>query len=741
MNSSSLRGALLATTILIATPAFADAPAKPAAAVAITPDDEPQDRQARAAREAEDGQIIVDGVRQSATAATKTDTPLIEIPQPISIIPAEVYLAQGALSVADTLRYSAGVQTNAYGLDARVDSAFIRGVTPLQYRDGMREIYGFYNSIVSDPYNFSRVEVIRGPASVLFGQGSIGGLVNLVSKTPQFETAGEFSFRVGSFNRKEVLFDLTGPLSSTVAARVVGRARDADTQTNFISDDRAFIAPSITWAPGERTTLTLIGLYQEDRGGSTQQFLPLDASVGRNEPGSVATITPNPNGRLPFDTFVGEPGWDRYDGSVLQGTAQLEHRFSDAVTLRARARYIDSEVDYRGFYPNNYGNPFDPWEDDAKRVILRINSVNLNKSEAFTTDNNVTFRFDTGSRIEHTLIAGVDHAWNRVSAAFGSDASTAIDLYAPVYGNLVQPTIGPAAISVQKQTGVYAQDQIRFADRVSVVLGVRHDEASNRSGAGAAEKTGATTFRAGIIGEVAAGISPFFSYTESFLPVAGLNIVTGEGFDPQRGEQFELGLKWQPDMATLVTLTGYKIRNTNRLVSDPVNPLVQIQTGEAKVDGFEIEAVRRLPGDYDVIVAYSYNDARVTQSTTTPQIGLQLENVPQHNASIWATKTVALPNDISLRFGAGVRYVGEQFSYGIVSVAGVTPQSFTIANIVRTPDVTLVDALISATWRNWELSVNANNLLGNNFYAACLARGDCFLGAQRNVFGTLTYRF
>ncbi|WP_448501652.1 TonB-dependent siderophore receptor [Sphingomonas sp.] len=737
MLSLSLRKALLVSGMALAHPALANEPLR----ADVAAGDEPQERQRRAAREAEDGQIIVNGVRESATAATKTDTPLIEIPQPISIIPADVYLAQGALNIADTLRYTAGVQTNAYGLDARVDSAFIRGVTPLQYRDGMREIFGFYNTIVSDPYNFSRVEVVRGPASVLFGQGSIGGLVNLVSKTPQFETAGEVSLRVGSFNRREVLFDVTGPLSPTVAVRLVGRAREADTQTDFIADDRVFVAPSITWAPGERTTLTLVGLYQEDDGGSTQQFLPLDATIGRNEPGSLRPITPNPNGRLPFDTFVGEPGWDRYDGRVLQGTAQFEHRFSDAVTLRARARYIDSEVDYRGFYPNNYTNPFDPWvEGSNRRRIVRIASVNLNESEAFTTDNNLTVRFNTGSRVEHVLIAGVDHSWNRIRAAAGTDASTTIDLYAPVYGNLVEPVLGTPAISVQKQTGVYAQDQIRFADRVSVVLGVRHDEASSRTGAAAAQESGATTFRAGVIGEVGAGISPFVSYTESFLPVAGFNQETGESYRPQRGEQFEAGLKWQPDPATLVTLTGYRIRNTNRLVSDPANPLVQIQTGEAQVDGVELEAVRRLPGDYDVILSYSYNDARVTQSSNAPQVGLQLENVPQHNASVWATKTVALRNDVSLRFGAGVRYVGEQFSYRIDRTS-TTPLAFSITNIVRTPDVTLVDALVTANWRNWELSVNANNLLGKNFYAACLARGDCFLGAQRNVFGTLTYRF
>src|SRR3546814_45579 len=189
-------------------------------------------------------QIVVTGY-----AGTKTDTALAELPQPIKVITAEQYEAQGAINISDTVKYAAGVLANPYGRDTRVDGFNVRGLDALQFRDGMRDIFSYYASITSDPYNFSRVEIVRGPASVLFGQGSIGGLVNLVSKTPDFDTRGEINLVYGSFDRKEVLGDVNLALADNLAVRFVGRARDADTYVDHVPDDRVMFAPSIRWPP------------------------------------------------------------------------------------------------------------------------------------------------------------------------------------------------------------------------------------------------------------------------------------------------------------------------------------------------------------------------------------------------------------------------------------------------------------------------------------------------------------
>lgn len=687
-----------------------------------------------------DGEIVVTAESLMSTGATKTDTPAIEVPQPVTVISDEVFEAQGAISIGDTLNYVSGVQSNPYGPDTRADWGFIRGLNPLQFRDGMRDLFSYYATIRADPYNFDSVQVLRGPSSVLFGAGSLGGIINLNSKLPGFMPEGEVSLRYGSHDRKEALLDVTGPLGADFAGRVVARVRDAGTQTDFVPDDRILFAPSLTWAPTMVTSVTLLGLYQEDDGGSTSQFLPL-----------VGTILPNPNGRLENDLFIGKPGWDRYDGRLLQGTALVEHRFSDMVKVSARARFIDSDLTYLTHYPDNYCNPANPYvlldasgapvranpddpcplPDPNQRMIGLYSDGSIARMEIFTTDNNVQLNFATGEGIEHTLLAGVDYSWNHVRK-IGGFGIEYIDIYDIDYdaisdhgGGLQQPS-GPSEDVEQRQLGFYVQDQIRLWDRVSVVLGARHDEANADDALfGAGYDTSATTFRAGIIGEVVSGVSPFFSYTESFEPISGITSA-GSPLTPKSGRQYELGVKFHPSEATIVTLTGYHIKENGRPIDDPnsPNPAHQVQVDGVTSRGVEFEARTLLPGELQLIANYSYNEAEIDGTNE------QLENVPKHNASLWATRPFALPNEITLTLGGGVRYSGKNRSFGPAFPTGIV-----------TPAYTLVDAYAELAWKRWSFALNATNLLGEEFYSACLARGDCFIGAERNVYGTLSYRF
>lgn len=686
----------------------------------------------------EQRQIVVTGARQESSTATKTDTPIIETPQPITIIDDELYLAQGAISVSDTLNYVSGVIANPYGPDSRVDGAFVRGINALQFRDGMRDVFSYYATIRADPYNFDQVELVRGPASVLFGQGALGGIMNLVSKRPEFETSGEISVRYGSYDRKEALADLTGPLTDNLAARVVARVRDSDTQTDFVPDDRVMISPSLTFKPSPDTDFTLIGLYQEDDGGSTAQFLPL-----------VGTILPNPNGTLPHDLFVGKPGWDRYDGRLLQGTALFEHRFGEGARLNLKARYIDSDLTYLTHYANSYSNPTNPYvlldpvtgqpvldadgvpvPDPDQRTIGLYADGSRARMEIFSTDNNAQFNFNTGANIEHVVLAGIDFSFNRVRKV-GGFGMEYIDIYDIDYdalsdfgGGLPQPS-SPSEDVKQDQLGIYLQDQIRFFDRVSLVLGARRDWTGSRSFNGARQEDAATTFRAGVIAEIIPGVSPFLSYTESFEPIAGTSS-NGDPFVPKQGRQYEAGIKFHPADSVLVTLTGYHIEETNRPVSDDStpDPFDQIQIGSMTSKGVEFEANATLPGDLNLIANASYNEAEIDGTHR------QLDNVPKFNASLWSTKRFALSDDASLLLGGGVRHVGKNRSYGPAFPDGLV-----------TPAFTLADAFAEVSWNRWSFAINATNLFDKRYYSACLARGDCFMGSERNVFGTVSYRF
>ncbi len=659
-----------------------------------------------------DDTILVQGRRDQSFTSTKTDTPLIEVPQPITVVTDDMFRAQGAISIAETLRYVAGVNADTYGRDTRVDSFKIRGVDALQFRDGMRDIFSYYASITADPYNFSRVEVVRGPASVLFGQGSIGGIVNLVSKTPVFENAGEVQLTYGSFDRKEVLADVNLAAGDTLAGRVVARARDADTFVANVPDDRVMVAPSVTWRAGADTDVTLLGLYQKDDTGSTANFLPI-----------VGTLRPNrDNPPLDRYLFVGKPGYDRYEGRLLQGTGMLTHRFGADVKLSLKARYIDSRLDYATHYTNSYSNPTDPYLPGSNgRLIGLYADTSAARMNIFSTDNNLQARFRTGATIEHTLLAGVDYSWNRVRKNGTYDYQT-IDLYDIDYTAILAPTVlAPQSNDAQRQLGFYAQDQMRLWDRVSIVLGVRHDRVRTDStnvvtGTVSRVDNDATTFRAGIIGEVAAGISPFFSYTESFLPISG-STAAGTPFRPQTGTQYEAGAKWQPDTATLVTATAFRIKERNRPIDGPGTQI--IQAGELTTKGFELEATRHIPDAFDLTLAYGFNDVTGDSRAT----GF----MARHIASAWATRTF-VGSWAALRLGAGVRYTGEQVS---------SSADWTIV----TPARTMVDALVEVTRDRWRFAVNATNLFDNRAFASCLARGDCFNTAPRNVMASLGYRF
>ncbi len=266
----------LACTALSASPTLAE-------------DDADQEREA----------IVVTGTALESGAATKTDVPAIQVPQPVTVIPEEIFTQQGAVSVSDTLNYVAGVQANPYGPDSRVDGGTVRGINALQFRDGMRDVFSYYASIRSDPYNFSSVQVVRGPAVVMFGAGSLGGIINLNSKMPEFSASGEVSLRYGSFDRKEVAGGRRPDRSPTTwraaswVARARCRTRRPITCPTTGSWSRRRLPSRRRWTPRS----TLLGLYQEDDSGSTSQFLPL-----------VGTLLPNPNGQLPSDLFVGKAG-------------------------------------------------------------------------------------------------------------------------------------------------------------------------------------------------------------------------------------------------------------------------------------------------------------------------------------------------------------------------------------------------------------------------------------------------
>lgn len=652
----------------------------------------------------------VDGyIARRSISATKTNTPLSETPQSVTVITSEEIQDQGATGLQDALNYAAGVRSDAYGLDSRSDNFRIRGSEPAVFLDGLRTNYNWYTSTTrAEPYTLERIEVLRGPSSMLYGQGSTAGVVNMVTKRPLAEPMREIGISYGSHNRRQIQADFTGPIDEDGEwlYRVVALGRLADTQVDHVPDDRWVLAPSLTWQPSASTSFTLRALLQEDKSGSTAQFFPWEG-----------VSLPNPNGRIPTNTFIGDPDWDRYNSSRQAIGWSFEHAFNDHWTVRQNTRWSHNKVDYRSLYANAFSGA-DGWPADPinKRLLSRYADGTITTVRMVSADQHLEGSFDTGP-IKHQVLFGFDasYATEDKSSAFESpDTVPLIDAYNPVYPAYTPPAFNndmPRAR--QRDTGIYFQDQLRYGNWI-MVAGLRLDRSENAVDGSEKQVSRATSKRLGMMYTADNGLSPYISYSESFTPVLGRD-ASGASFVPLRGKQVEAGIKYESaDGGLVVNAAAYTLREENRLINDPANPTRQAQVGETRNRGIELELKTEIGRQFDLIANYNYID-----------LDEQLEGLPKHQASLWGKYRFALGNINGLSAGAGVRWLG----------------GFQDGAAPRTPSVTLVDAMLAYETPSWRYALNVNNLFDKTYVSTCLDRGDCWYGSRRSIIASATYRF
>lgn len=638
-----------------------------------------------------------------STAATKTDTPLSETPQAVTVVPRDQITEQGSLNVQDAMNYAAGVRPNAYGVDNRADYVRVRGVEPVQYLDGLRQFFN-YNNPRTEIFALERIEVLRGPASVLYGQGSTGGIVNLVSKRPQTENQGEFGVVLGNHNRKELQADMTGALTEDGQwlYRVTAVGRDSDTQMQYVQDNRLMLAPSLTWQPSAATTLTLQAYWQQDKTGTTQSFLPWSG-----------TVNSNPNGRIPTRRFVSEPGFDAYDTQQFSAGWLFEHQFNDHWKVRQNFRNTVSRVDYQTLYPDSYSNPDNPFINTGQSELNRYFYVNKPRMRILLADQNLEGTLRWG-QTEHTVLFGMDYSRYRETSQTASGTGAPLNVFQPEYGNIPDYALSDSPKARQQQLGFYAQDQMRFMQNWIMVAGIRYDRGENELDGSAKEKDNAATKRLALMYAADNGWSPYLSYSESFTPVAGTDFY-GNRWIPMRGKQLEAGVKYLPQNENLmITAAVYDLREKNRQANDPDNPLNRVQNGDTTTRGLELEARGRVGKQVDLIANYTYTD-----------IDPKLEGLPRHIASLWGKYRYGAGALQGLAAGAGVRYLS----------------AFKDGAAPTTPSVTLFDAALSYETGPWRYALNINNLADKTYTVVCLGRGDCFYGARRSVVLSAAYRY
>jgi iron complex outermembrane receptor protein len=639
---------------------------------------------------------------EDASSATKTGTPIVETPASVSVLTAELLRDRGALTLQDALRYSAGIMSDAYGLDNRTDSAILRGTEFQSVIDGMRDQFNYYNTARPDVYSFERIEVLRGPASVLYGQGPSAGIVALVSKRPQAHAANELIAEYGRFDRRRVAVDSTGPIDADGEwlYRAVGVFQRSDSQVDEAFYDREMISPSLSWVPNDRFSWTLLTHYQRDDSRNSISFLP-----------HSGTLLPNPNGQIPVNRFTSEADFDRFEATRYAATSFVDWQVSDTWSLHQSVRHSDNDNPYYTAYPDVFSNPSNPFLDEAQRTVARIVYTEQRDQWDWTADHRAIARFATGA-VTHELLLGIDYANSRFTSQSGSGYITIpFDLFDPTYGTPIEaPEFSDPFTTRARFTGVYVQNQLRVGPWIALA-GLRHDRSGVKPQGGDEANENETTGRAGLMYETRFGLTPYVSYASSFQPNTDVNPETGEVFDPLAGKQIEVGLKYQPSsIDALLTLTWFDLTEDNRVFYDLATFEPSVTDVESR--GVELEAIARV-GALDLTAAYTYIDIAKRRQYFAVQ--------PQHLASVWAKYGWR-----GFEIGAGTRYLGSTTDDG---------------GTLHLPAVLLFDAMLAYDAERWRVAVNATNLEDETYVASCLQRGDCFYGDSGTVVGSVTVRF
>jgi iron complex outermembrane receptor protein len=674
---------------------------------------------------------VVGYVARNGGTSTKTNTALVRTPQSISVITKEQAAAQGAQSLTQALRYSAGVSAEVRGSASRYDLPYIRGFgSPTdsnQYVDGLRMLRGGGYAIPQiETYGLERLEFLKGPASTLYGGVNPGGMINTVSKTPTETPQREIELLYGSHDRMQLGFDFSGPVNDegTLLYRLVGLGRQSDTQVINTEEERLYIAPSVTWAPDSDTSLTVSASYQSDPEGGFYGVLP-----------TVGSLWANPAGIIPRWFNDGDPGFDEFDRKQATIGYQFEHRFNDTWTVRHNLRYLDHTTVTKALGTASLA---------ADGHTINRYALGTDESvSGFTSDLQLQAEFDTGA-LRHTTLFGFDYQdseWNQIRD-YG--VAPPISFLNPNYGTALNLALTRITDQTQttRQSGFYVQDQVEW-DNWTMVAGGRYDLVrtvidNHLTGGRSAQDDEALSGKLGLIYNFDNGLAPYLSYSTSFLPVTGTD-ANGNAFTPTTARQWEVGVKYEPTAFDgLFTLAFFDI--VQKDVVSYQSPLINYQTGEQRARGIEFEAKVAVTNSINLTGAFSYTKAEVSKGLGV-DVGNYPIGVPDYTASLWADYSFNDGTLEGLKVGSGVRYVGK-------TVGGYSPNVYTPgATVLDVPGYTVFDTALSYDFgkKSPELEgltakLTINNLFDKS-YVTCLSNNFCNYGNGRAIYGSLAYRW
>jgi catecholate siderophore receptor len=648
----------------------------------------------------------------ASRTATKTQTPLRDVPQSITVVTQQLVRDQLMMSMGDVVRYTPGI-TAIQGENNR-DQVVIRGNSSSAdfFLDGVRDDVQYYR----DLYNLDRVEALTGPNAMMFGRGGGGGVINRVTKEADFMRTREFSLQGGSYGNKRFAADLDQPLNDKVAVRLDGMYENSGSFRNFVNLERYAINPSLTLAPSAATKIKVSYEHLRDdrvadRGIPSFLGRPLDAGIS---------------------TYFGDPKQSNVHADVNLGTVTIEHQ-AGRLIIRNHTLIGDYDRGYQNFVPGAVS------ADRSQAALSAYNNATQRRNLFNQTD--FIYAIETG-RLRHTLLAGVE-AGRQLTNNFrntGYFNNTATSILIP----LLDPTITTPTTFRQSATdannhleanlgAAYAQDQIELARHWQLVAGVRFDHFDlqyhdNRSGTNLRRIDNLISPRTGIVFKPVTALSIYGTYSVSYLPSSGdqfssLTVITQQ-VKPERFSNYEAGAKWQVLRDLSLTAAVYRLDRTNTRSTDPNDPTRIVQTGSQRTNGFELGMTGSVTRRWKMAGGYAYQDAFVTTATTAAVAGAQVAQVPHHTFSLW--------NNYQLlrRWGAGLGVLHRSNMYAAVD------------DTVTLPGYTRTDAAVYfSVTEKVRVQANVENLLGVKYYLNADSNTNISPGSSRAVRIGLTARF
>jgi iron complex outermembrane recepter protein len=650
-------------------------------------------------------------VAHDARSATKSTTPLLETARSVSVVTEEQMRERRVNSVEDAVAYTAGVQTAGYGDDPRFDQVSVRGfdvTTDADYRDGLRQPNtGWLSYFRTEPYALERLEIVKGPNSVLFGQISPGGMINRVSKRPTRDTLREVEVQAGNNDLLQGLFDFGGALTDdgTLLYRATGLVRQANTGTIGVNDDSQYFAPALTWMPSDKTTVTFLSHWQHyETSGSPQQYQYPSGELSR--------------------FWGGDIDFDGLKQTQYALGYEAEHRFNDTFRLRQNLRYAHVDTD------NQY---LEASSLDSDGVTIQRDAYGVYETmRTFAVDTALESRFSTGP-LTHQLTTGIDYAAIDGDVLYAYGSAPSINMSSPNYH---QTIARPSDILVSqdvrgKQTGLYLNDQVTL-DRWRLTLGLRHDRADQTqddklTATSSSQHDKAVTGNLGLLYRFDNALAPYVSFATSFIPQFGTNVY-GDTFKPTEGKQIEAGVKYQPAGWGMHTLSLFNLVQQNVKTVDPDNVMNYVQTGEVRSRGVELESSMSLKNGLDLVASYTFQAMEVTKSNDGNE-GKRPVGIPSQMAAIWAKYRFQSAGLNGFDMGLGMRWIGKTYADA--------------ANSQMNDGYTIVDARLGYDLKNVlpgaSLALNATNL-SDKEYLMC-HDGYCYRGRGRSIVGSLNYRW